>query len=321
MARPDRPSAGLGIVTGSASPVRQPTLNVAADDSARSFVDRPDEDETANPVQRLYTTPSTGTFSGTTRNEQAFSDLERGQTPSLYSPKEYFSWLHSPSQKSLLPKRQNAGPYDHIDEHASLRGHLCNSSKDFKQSMFQWPGSGILLLSIVSTSLSCLFFLVAAIGPRYRESVGTHGMLSASTAAFLTSLLAKIIEVSYVTLVVAYIGQTLARKAYSSKPTDAVSFAEISMRHWAVQPGWVFDQSMFNHTKNLVDLYRTMFSHWRAVRHAAISRLGAVTLVATISALLYTTAATALVQPQLRFSGAETRALQGKNGRRPESEG
>lgn len=60
----------------------------------------------------------------------------------------------------------------------------------------------------------------------------------------------------------------------------------------------------------LANAHRTMFSHWRAVQHAAISRLGALTLLATIAALLYTSAATALVQPQLKFSLTKTRELQ-----------
>lgn len=195
-----------------------------------------DGDEAPDSARRLYTTPSTGTFSGTTRNEDALNDLERGQSPSLYSTKGYLSWLHSPSQKSLLAKDQLSGHYGG-DEYASLQGHLCNSSKQFKQSMLSWPANGILLLSLVSTALSCLFFLVAVIAPRYGGNVGTHGLLTASTAAFLTSFLAKIIEVSFVTLVVAYLGQSLARKAFAGESPDGVSFAEISMRHWAVQPG------------------------------------------------------------------------------------
>lgn len=103
--------------------------------------------------------------------------------------------------------------------------------------MLEWPANGIVLISFVSTALSGLFLLVAVIGPRYGSHVGTHGDLTASTAAFLTSFLAKLIEVSFVALVVAYIGQSLARKAFAGESPDGVSFAEISMRYWAVQPG------------------------------------------------------------------------------------
>ena len=223
-------------MTGSSSPLRQSESHDIPVDDASATKAGADEDDTPDSVRRLFVTPSTGTFSGTTRNEDALNDLERGHSPSLYSTKGYLSWLHSPSQKSLLAKDQRPSQYG-SDEYASLQGHLCNSSKQFKQSMLQWPANGILLLSLISTALSGMFFLVAVIGPRYGGNVGTHGILTASTAAFLTSFLAKIIEVSFVTLVVAYIGQSLARKAFAGESPDGVSFAEISMRHWAVQPG------------------------------------------------------------------------------------
>ena len=43
-----------------------------------------------------------------------------------------------------------------------------------------------------------------------------------------------------------------------------------------------------------------MFVHWQSVRYAGLSRLGVIAVIATIIALLYTSAATALVQPQLK---------------------
>lgn len=117
--------------------------------------------------------------------------------------------------------------------------------------MIRWPGIAIILLSLMSTTLSCLFVVIAIKAPRYGELIGTDKLLTVGTAAFLTSLLAKIVEISFVTTLVAYIGQVLARKACSQQPYDAVSFAELSMRQWAVQPG-------------------TLISQWQAVRHAAI---------------------------------------------------
>lgn len=229
MSQPERPNRGLGIVTGPASPLRQSESNDSPGDKAGISISKPDEQQTPDSARRLLATPSTATFASS-RNDEALNDLERGYSPSLYSTKGYLSWLHSPSQSRLLSK-------NHSHEYASLQGHLCNSSKDFKQSMFRWPANGILVLSILSTGLSCLFFVVAIHGPRYGERIGTNGVLTASTSAFLTSFLAKIIEVSFLTVVVAYIGQNLARKAYSVESPDGVSFAEISMRHWAVQPG------------------------------------------------------------------------------------
>lgn len=218
-------------MTSSDSPLRQTHLH---DETGKEHTgpstSGPDETQTPDSARRLLNTPSTITFSGSIRNEEALHDLERGHSPSLYSTKGYLSWLHSPSQRELLAQ-------DRGDSHAFLQDHLCNGAKDFKHSMFHWPASGVLFLSALSTGLSCLFFSVAVIGPRYGPAIGTNGVLTASTAAFLTSLPAKIIEVSFVTIVIAYIGQSLARRAYSGEVSEGVSFAEISMRHWAVQPG------------------------------------------------------------------------------------
>ena len=242
MSRSERPDRGLGIVTNSASPLRQSELNNSSDDITGVFKTDTEANKTPESARRLLTTPSTATFSTTSpsRNDEALNDLERGHSPSLYSTKGYISWLHSPSQKHLLSHDQNGVQ---SDEHAFLQGHLCSNSRTFKQSMFHWPANGILALCITSTALSCLFLLVAIRGPRYGERVGTHGWLTASSAAFLTSFLAKVIEVSFVTIVVAYVGQKLARKAYSSETGDGVTFAEISMRHWAVQPGYACSAS------------------------------------------------------------------------------
>ena len=51
--------------------------------------------------------------------------------------------------------------------------------------------------------------------------------------------------------------------------------------------------------------------HWESVRYAAPSLLGFTALIAAIMAMLYTPASTALVQPQLSFSGWEARTMQG----------
>lgn len=53
-----------------------------------------------------------------------------------------------------------------------------------------------------------------------------------------------------------------------------------------------------------------MFSHWSSVRYAALSTLGLIAILAATMVLLYTSAAAALVQPQLKFAKPEYRLLQ-----------
>ena len=101
------------------------------------------------------------------------------------------------------------------------------------------------------------------------------------------------IEISFVTVVVAFIDQELARRAYKKgEPNPGVTLAEMSMRNWIIQPG-------------------SMFTHWQSVRYGACSWLGITALTAAFMALLYTPAATALVQPQLKFSKWEQKLMQG----------
>ena len=45
----------------------------------------------------------------------------------------------------------------------------------------------------------------------------------------------------------------------------------------------------------------TILTHWESVRYAGITVLGVVSLLAALVALMYGTAATALVQPQLKY--------------------
>lgn len=150
----------------------------------------------------------------------------------------------------------------------------------------------IILLSIFSTFFSGAFVAIAFHRPRWGTRIGTNGAITISSAAFLTSLFAKMIELSFITVVVAFIGQLLARRAFQRDPSAGVTLAEISMRNWVVQPG-------------------TMLTHWESVRSATLAWLGMMALVAAIVAMLYTPASTALVQPQLSFGSWEYKLLQG----------
>lgn len=132
------------------------------------------------------------------------------------------------------------------------------------------------MLAVYSTILSGLYLGVAIRKPRYGKSIRTHGGLSPSTASLLSTLFAKTIELSFVTVFVAFLGQVLSRRAIVGQSRRrGVSIAEMTMRTWIMQPG-------------------TLITHWETVKYAALSFLGVIALTAAFVAILYTTAADAL---------------------------
>ncbi|KAI8942946.1 hypothetical protein NX059_000984 [Plenodomus lindquistii] len=149
--------------------------------------------------------------------------------------------------------------------------------------------ASIMLTSIYSTLCSALFLVVAIVQPEYGRVVSRDGRFSPSSAALLTQFLAKTIELSFVMVVLVFIGQVLSRRAVRQR---GVRLAEVAMRGWILQPG-------------------TLFTQWQSVRFAGFSILGALSLVTAVLSLLYTTAAGALVQTQLRLAPWRHQVLAG----------
>jgi hypothetical protein len=133
------------------------------------------------------------------------------------------------------------------------------------------------MLAIFSTVFSTIYLIIAVRAPRWGRAIRTNGPLTASGANILTQLFAKLIEMSFVAVFVAFLGQVLSRRATSHDPRG-ITLAEMSMRNWIMQPG-------------------TVVTHFETVRVAALTFLGAVSLTVAILAMLYTTAATALGRP------------------------
>ena len=150
----------------------------------------------------------------------------------------------------------------------------CPAAVNFEHSRLNWFGISMFALSVFSTVFSGIYFVIAAKGPRYGHYVGTNGRLSSSTASILTTLFAKLIELSFVTVFVAFVGQALSRRAFMARERG-VSLAELSMRTWIMQPG-------------------SLITNYETLRYAALTVLGACCLSAALVALLYTTAADAL---------------------------
>jgi hypothetical protein len=120
--------------------------------------------------------------------------------------------------------------------------------------------------------------------------------MPSNTATLLSALFSKTVELSFVSVFVALLGQVLSRRAFTKKTRygrgQGISISDMSMRLWIMQPG-------------------SLITHWETVRYAGWTALGAITLHATLSATFYTTAAEALVAPKLTFGASKSQVLGG----------
>jgi hypothetical protein len=132
----------------------------------------------------------------------------------------------------------------------------------------------ILTFAVYSTAMSALFLVVAFYEPRYGPMICTDCKLTIANATILTTFFAKTIELTFVTVIVAFLGQALARRAYDKRIENGIT-------------------------------------HWESVRYAGVTVLGIIALLATILAMLYVTAAQALVGPQLKSNESGNRSMQG----------
>ncbi|KAJ8114084.1 hypothetical protein ONZ43_g4994 [Nemania bipapillata] len=160
--------------------------------------------------------------------------------------------------------------------------HLgCHSRRDVYVKRWSWLYVTLTVLSLYSTGLSGLWFVVSIFQPRYGRTISTGNgwQISPATATLLSTLIAKTIELSFVTVFVAVLGQVLTRRAFS-KFSRGVTLAEMTMRNWVIQPG-------------------SLITHWEGIPIAAPTFLGALTLTSALCSLLYTTASDAMVSPKL----------------------
>ncbi|KAI5361935.1 hypothetical protein Slin15195_G055850 [Septoria linicola] len=274
---------GLGIISEDSLKKDQPSIS-SPTQQVRTPVNAR---RTPEQSHELYSPPSTGAMTGSTRFEENFDEIS-------YNPKHKDSRIslqsgapstYAKSDTGLLSVRSaynDFAPHDH-----------CASKKAYRHGRFNnWISVTILTLAVFATAFSFVFLIIALRGPRYGRKIRNGGSLTPSSAAFLTSLFAKLIELSFVTVVVAFVGQALARRAHTLEQARGVTLAELNMRAWILQPG-------------------TMLTQWESVRYAGVSFLGGVSFLAALLAILYTSAATALVQPQLVLPGFQSHTLHG----------
>ena len=139
--------------------------------------------------------------------------------------------------------------------------------------------------------MSGIWLVAAIVQPRWGHGISSRVGLQPSTATLLTALFAKTIEMSFVTVFVSCLGQVLTRRAFL-RSSRGVSLAEITMRSWVFQPGY-------------------LITHWQTMPHAALTVLGALSLTATTAAMFYTTASDAMVAPKLKYGDWTHKLLSG----------
>ena len=237
-----------------------------------------------------------------------------GSTTLVTSPEPLFSNFprDSPYHETSRPEdaksyRSDRSSYSQLNQqisqdfsaeagllHTHTRSDDCPTHGDILTSPWSWWTISVLALAIYSTVFSGVFLGIALIKPRWGERIGTKGHITFGNATLLSALLSKTVELSFVTIFVALLGQMLCRRAFArTNRNSGISIAEMTMRSWVMQPG-------------------TLITNWIAVRYAASTIVGILVLVAAMAATFYTTAAEALVAPKPKFGGLHHRVLWGE---------
>ncbi|KAK3325480.1 hypothetical protein B0H66DRAFT_125301 [Apodospora peruviana] len=238
--------------------------------------------------ESLYLTPPEIDISEPTA---PFARVEKAERGSFYRMRSRDP--RSPTRTRFREELGSDEKEDMVEESCAHPARLpldCCSARDPCQRKTSVFALALWFLSIFSTIGSLLWLIVAYYQPRWGRVISSRGSMSPSTASLIIALIAKLIETSFVAVFVATIGQVLTRRAFDRR-SRGMTLAEISMRNWVIQPG-------------------LMLTDGPALRLVAFTTLGAICLVATIVAVLYTTASDALVSPKLKFGRQEETVLQ-----------
>lgn len=222
-----------------------------------------------------------------------FEDFRRGilknARQSTASVNDYQQYLHTSDTEQLRGAPSIKSAY----ENDFRPTYECPAARDFYQSRFTWLNISFIIICVFSCIFSGIFLGLAIREPFWGKRITSHGPLKPADAILLTTVFAKLIELSFVTSFVAFLGQVLSRRAFMKEDGRGVTLSELSMWRWVVQPG-------------------TLITHWESARYAGLSLLGILSLVSTILATLYSTAATALVQPVLKEGSWKSTVLAGR---------
>lgn len=186
-----------------------------------------------------------------------------------------------PASREYLPQQKQRSTTDMQQAHGTAhvatmsRASQCTAAKGVCKSRYGFSSVLLLISSIYSTMMSALWLGLAAKRQVWGKIYMTDEGIASAAAKLAFPLLAKTIEISFVTVFVAYLGQKLSRRAHNPSSSRGVSLAEMSMRTWITQPS-------------------TIFGRVANLGHTATSWLGVVSLVAALLAMLYTTASNTL---------------------------
>lgn len=266
-------------------PIKSP--NVLSPASASPFADnfvRDSSNENTPDLRRERFSPrdDVGTF----------EDFRRGilkNSRSNTSINDYEQYLHTADTDRLHGAPSLKSAY----ENDFRPTHECPTTRDFYQSRFTWLNVSIIIICLFSCVFSGIFVGLAFREPFYGRRITSHGPLTPAHAVLLTTIFAKLIELSFVTAFVAFLGQVLSRRAFMKDHGRGVTLSELSMWRWIVQPG-------------------TLITHPETAKYAALSLLGIASLVSAVLATLYSSAAAALVQPTLRQGSWKPMVMSGR---------
>ena len=141
-------------------------------------------------------------------------------------------------------------PFTANSDREPLKRRLPPTETDFECRIKNRPGNGrnswlavsVLVLAIYSTVFSGIWLVIAIMRVQYGRSV-SRGGLPISTASTLYTAFAKSIELSFVTVFVAFIGQVLSKRALLQP--RGVTISEMTMRSWVMQPGSYIPERYF----------------------------------------------------------------------------
>ncbi|KAG6040223.1 hypothetical protein E4U41_001200 [Claviceps citrina] len=198
--------------------------------------------------------------------------------------------LHHVFQKFRPWDRTKLGAETPTENH-ELDTDMEPADDRFDDEAFKRKFVTVLILSIYASGLSLVWVLAAATQFKWNNII-KDGRLSLSSAQFLTAILAKTIELSFITAFMFVLGQIYSRRSISKRRNGGMTLAEINMRNWVLQP-------------------LSIVLRPDALRYTGWSVLGFVTILATFASLLYTTASGILVSPKLADSEPRKRSLGG----------
>lgn len=190
-----------------------------------SFTRKPDENQSSSGTPGsagLLLSPMSAYRSG----EDRFDGDQEEHLRSGFSPESHQAFK---SNSDREPLRESFPPTEVDFE--------CRMKKPPENGRGSWLAVSILIMSIYSTVFSGIWLTLAIMRLPYGHTVSRVGVPFA-TASTLYTAFAKSIELSFVAVFVAFVGQVLSKRAIIQP--KGITTADMSIRSWVIQPGRYF---------------------------------------------------------------------------------